>query len=124
MSRFDVGAYAFAFACTAVATAFRLAIDPYIMGVHYVTLFPAVIITTLIGGLGAGFFSLVLSVGAAAFFILPPHFSFYIENLSDALLTLFFVLITFALIIVIGSMRFAIESHLGVDQELEQHRAA
>ena len=70
-----VGAYAFAFACTAVATATRLAIDPYIVGVQYVTLFPAVIIATMIGGLGAGLFSLVLSVGAAAFFILPPRFS-------------------------------------------------
>jgi hypothetical protein len=70
-----VGAYAFACACIAVATALRLAIDPYVVGVQYVTLFPAVMITTLIGGLGAGLFSLVLSVGAAAFFILPPRFS-------------------------------------------------
>jgi two-component sensor histidine kinase len=119
-----VGAYAFAFACVAVATALRLAIDPYIMGIHYVTLFPAVIITTLIGGFGAGLFSLVLSVGAAAFFILPPRLSFYVENLPDELLTLFFILITFVLIIVIGGMRFAIERHLGVDRELEQYRSA
>jgi K+-sensing histidine kinase KdpD len=90
-----VGAYVFAFACTAVATVIRLAIDPYVVGVQYVTLFPAVIIATMIGGLGPGIFSLVLSVGAAAFFILPPRFSFYIEDLSDVLLTSFFILITF-----------------------------
>jgi two-component sensor histidine kinase len=119
-----VGAYAFAFACTAVATALRLAIDPYIAGVNYVTLFPAVIITTLIGGLGAGLFSLALSVGASAFFLLPPRFSFYIEALSDELLTLFFILITFVLIIVIAGMRFAIERHKEIDRELEQHRIA
>jgi K+-sensing histidine kinase KdpD len=117
-----VGAYAFAFACTAVATVLRLAIDPYIMGVHYVTLFPAVIITTLIGGVGAGLFSLGLSVGAAAFFILPPRFSFYIENLSDVLLTLLFILITLVLIIVIGGMRFTIERHKETDRELERRR--
>src|SRR5215831_8428905 len=117
-----VGAYAFAFACTAVATVIRLALDPYVVGVQYVTLFPAVIIATLIGGLGAGLFSLVLSVAAAAFFILPPRLSFYIEDLPDELLTLFFVLITFVLIIVIGGMRFGIERHRSVDRELEQHR--
>src|SRR5215467_4818538 len=119
-----VGAYAFAFACTAVATVIRLALDPYIVGVQYVTLFPAVIIATMIGGLGAGLFSLVLSVGAAAFFMLPPRFSFYIEDLSDVLLTLLFILITFVLIIVIGGMRYAIERHQGVDRELEQYRVA
>jgi two-component sensor histidine kinase len=115
-----VGAYAFAFVCIAVATALRLAIDPYVVGVNYVTLFPAVIVTTLISGLGAGLFSLVLSVGAAAFFILPPRFSFYIEALSDELLTLFFILITFVLMIVIAGMRFAIERHKEVDRELER----
>jgi two-component sensor histidine kinase len=119
-----VGAYAFAFACTAVATAVRLTIIPYVEGVQYVTFFPAVIITTLISGFGAGLFSLLLSVGAAAFFILPPHLSFYIEDLPDLLATLLFILITFAIVIVIGGMRFAIERHQSVDRELEQYRVA
>jgi K+-sensing histidine kinase KdpD len=119
-----IGAYAFAFACTAVATALRLVIDPYVEGIQFVTLFTAVIITTLVSGVGAGLFSLLLSAWAVAFFILPPHFSFYIENLSDALLTLFFVLITLVIVIVIGGMRFAIERHEGIDRELEQYRVA
>jgi len=55
---------------------------------------------------------------------LPPRFSFYIENLSDLLATLLFVLITFAIVIVIGGMRYAIERHQGVDRELEQYRVA
>jgi hypothetical protein len=45
-----VGAYAFAFMCVGVATALRLAIDPYVEGIQYVTFFPAVIITTLVSG--------------------------------------------------------------------------
>ncbi len=92
-----VGAYAFAFMCVGVATALRLAIDPYVVGVHYVTFFPAVIITTLVSGLGAGLFGLVLSVGACVFFVLTPRFSFYIENLSDVLTTLLFILVTFSI---------------------------
>jgi len=119
-----VGAYAFAFACTAVATLIRLAIHPHVEGVQYVTFFPAVIIATLISGFGAGLFSLLLSICAAAFFILPPRFSFYIGNLSDLLATLLFILITFSLVIVIGGMRFAIERHRGVDRELEEYRVA
>ncbi len=119
-----VGAYAFAFACAAVATALRLAIEPYVAGVQYVTFFPAVIIATLVSGFGAGLFCLLLSVAAAAFFILPPRLSFYIADLSELLVTLLFILITFAIIIVIGGMRFAIERHRGVDQELEQYRMA
>src|SRR5262249_45287133 len=113
-----VGAYALAFACTAVATVIRVAINPYVEGVQYVTFFPAVIIATLVSGFGAGLFSLLLSVGAAAFLILPPRFSFYIEDLSDLLVTLLFVLITFAIVIVIGGMRFAIERHRSLDREL------
>jgi two-component sensor histidine kinase len=119
-----VGAYAFAFACAAVATAIRLAIHPYVEGVQYVTFFPAVIIATLVSGLGAGLFGLLLSVGAAAFFILPPRFSFHIGNLSDLLATLLFIPITFSIVIVIGGMRYAIERHQGIDRELEQYRAA
>jgi hypothetical protein len=115
-----VGAYAFAFACAAVALALRFAIDPYVEGVQYVTFFPAVIIATLVSGVGAGFFCLVLSVGAAAFFLLPPRLSFYIADLSELLVTLLFILITIAIIIVIGGMRFAIECNRGVGQELEQ----
>jgi hypothetical protein len=48
------GAHAFAFLCAAVATALRIAIDPYVVGVPFTTYFPAVIITALISGFGAG----------------------------------------------------------------------
>src|SRR5262249_2061282 len=116
-----VGAYAFAFVCAAVATALRLAIDPYVVGAQFVMFFPAVIITTLISGLGAGLFCLVLSVGALAFFVLPPRGSFSIENLSDQLWTLLFVLLTFCNVIVMAGMRFAVERYRELNHKLEQH---
>jgi K+-sensing histidine kinase KdpD len=119
-----VGAYAFAFVSAGVATALRLAIDPYVEGVQYVTFFPAVIITTLVSGLGAGLFCLVLSVGAVAFLMLPPRFSFYIENLSDVLTTLLFILVTFSNVILIAGMRFAIERYRELSRKLEQHDVA
>ena len=119
-----VGAYAFALVSAGVAMALRLAIDPYVAGVHYVTFFPAVIITTLVSGLGAGLFCLVLSVGAVAFFMLPPRFSLYIENLSDVLTTLLFILVTFSIVILIAGMRFAIERCRELHHKLEQHEVA
>src|SRR5215470_16136042 len=99
-----VGAYAFAILTAGIAVALRLAIDPYVMGIQYVTFFPAVIITTLVSGLGAGLLCLALSVGAAAFFLLPPRFSFAVENLSDQLTTLMFILLTFSNVILIAGM--------------------
>jgi two-component sensor histidine kinase len=116
-----VGAYALAFVSAGVATALRLAIDPYVVGVQYITFYPAVIITTLISGLGAGLFCLLLSTGAAAFFVLPPRLSFYIENLSEVLSTLLFVLLTFSNVILIAGMRFAMEHYRELNHKLEGH---
>ncbi len=119
-----VGAYAFSFVAAAIATALQLAIEPYVGGVQYVTFFPAVIITTLLSGLGAGILCLLLSVGAVAFFLLPPRFSFHIEHLSDLLTILLFIPMTFSIVILIAGMRFAIERYQEVNHNLEQHAVA
>ncbi len=52
-----VGGYGLAFVSVGVATALRLAVDPYVAGAQFVTFFPAIVITTLISGFGAGFFA-------------------------------------------------------------------
>jgi two-component sensor histidine kinase len=119
-----VGAYAFAVASVGIALALRLAIDPYVDGAQYVTFFPAVIVTTLICGLGAGLLSLALSIGAAAFFLMSPRFSLHVENLSDVLTTLMFVLLTVSNVILIAGMRFGIERYRDLARKLEQHDVA
>jgi Domain of unknown function (DUF4118) len=75
-----VGAYALALLSAAVALALRVAIDPYVVGVEYITFFPAVIITALISGFRAGLLCVILSAAATDFFLLPPRWSFYIEH--------------------------------------------
>jgi two-component sensor histidine kinase len=119
-----LGAYAFAVLSAGVAMALRLAIDPYIAGIQYVTFFPAVIITTLVCGLGAGLLCLALSVGAVTFFLLPPRFSFQVDNLSDVLTTLLFILLTFSNVILIAGMRHVIERYHELSRKLEQHEVA
>src|SRR6516225_8635264 len=74
-----VGAYALAFVSVGVATALRLAVDPYLVGAQFVTFFPAIVITTLISGFGAGFLCAVLSTAAVDFFVLEPRWSFSIS---------------------------------------------
>src|SRR5262245_27351856 len=76
-----VGAYAFAVVSVAVATAMRVAVDPYVVGAQFITFFPAIVITTVISGFGAGFFCAVLSTAAADFFVLAPRWSFSIDDL-------------------------------------------
>ncbi len=103
------GGYAFAFVSVGAATALRLAVDPYVTGVPFITFWPAVIVTALVSGLGAGIFCVVLGTAAATFFVLPPHLSFYVENTADvADLLLFLVLASFG-VIVISQMRDAVE---------------
>src|SRR5262249_18319929 len=90
-------AYTFALVSAGVATAIRLAIDPYVMAAECVTFFPAVMIATLIGGLGAGLLCVVVSAAAVAFLQMPP------------VTLLLFVLLAIFSVILITRMRLAIQ---------------
>jgi two-component sensor histidine kinase len=107
-----VGAYAFAFVCAGVAAALRVVIDPYIVGVQFITFFPAVIVTTLISGFGAGLFCAALSAAAATFFVLPPHLSFYVDHPGEVGALLLFILVALSNVIFITGLRFAVERYL------------
>jgi Domain of unknown function (DUF4118) len=103
------GAYALAFAAAGVAAALRVAVDPYLVGAQFVTFFPAIVITTLISGFGAGFFCAVLSTAAADFFVLEPRWSFNIEDPANVADLLLFGPLAAYCAILIGRMRLAIE---------------
>jgi PAS domain S-box-containing protein len=104
-----IRAYLVAFVSVAVSTALRLAIDPYVEGLQFATFLPAVIITTLISGLGAGLFSVVLSVAAVAFFVLPPRLSFYVDEPGDVLALVLYTAVMLFIVAVITGMRFSAE---------------
>jgi two-component sensor histidine kinase len=115
-----VGAYAFAFLCAAIATALGLVIDPYVVGVPFVTFTPAVIITTMISGFGAGLFCAVLSAASATFFLLPPRWSLYVEISADLVEILVFVLEALFYIILITGLRLSIEQYREISRNLER----
>jgi PAS domain S-box-containing protein len=104
-----VGAYALALAAVGVAAALRVAVDPYLVGAQFVTFFPAIVITTLVSGFGAGFFCAVLSTAAADFFVLEPRWSFNIEDPANVADLLLFGPLAAYCAILIGRMRLAIE---------------
>ena len=104
-----LGAYALAVVSVGVATALRLALDPYLRGVQFITFVPAILITTLISGFGAGFLAAVLSTASADFFVLSPRFSFFPETSADLVDLLLFGPFVSYLVIVIAQMRSTIE---------------
>jgi PAS domain S-box-containing protein len=114
-----VEAYAFAFLCAGLATALRIAIDPYVVGVQYIMFFPAVIVASLIGGSGAGLFCVALSAAAASFFILPPRWSFYIEHPGEVLALLLFILVALSNVILVAGIRFVVERYRELGRKLE-----
>jgi PAS domain S-box-containing protein len=104
-----LGGYALALVSVLAATSLRLAVDPFVIGVPFLTFWPAVIITALISGLGSGLFCVVLSTAAAVFFVIEPHLSFYIEYRTDMADLLLFVSLACFSVITITEMRDAIE---------------
>jgi signal transduction histidine kinase len=115
-----VGAYAFAFLCAATGTVLGVAIDPYVVGVPFVTFTPAVIITALISGLGAGLCCIVLSAASASFFLLPPVWSFYIESTADVVELLVFIFEALFYVILITWLRLTLEGYRVLSRDLEQ----
>src|SRR5262245_64905286 len=88
-----LGGYALAFVSVGVATALRLGVDPWVVGVPFVTFWPALIITALISGVGAGLFCVVLSAAAAVFFLLPHNLLFSFDTQVILKILLLFLLL-------------------------------
>src|SRR5215467_152755 len=119
-----VGAYALAFLCAGVATVLRLAIDPYVVGVQYITFFPAVILTTLVSGFSAGVLCTAVSAAAAIFFLISPRFSFYVEHPGEVIALLLFILTSLMNTTFVAGLRFAVQRNRDLSQRLEQHGLA
>jgi PAS domain S-box-containing protein len=93
--------YSIAIAAVAFAVLARWALDGMLItGVPFITFFPAVIIVAVIGGLGPGLFSVILSVAAADYFFIPPY-SWFALSWGDAVaLALFAVIAAFDVVLV------------------------
>jgi len=67
----------FALACVAIATLVRLAFGWFGEGVlPFVSYYPAILIASLVAGMGAGLVTLMLSLVVAGWAFFPPYYSF------------------------------------------------
>src|SRR5262249_53154720 len=101
-------------------TVLGIAIEPYVVGVPFVTFTPAIIVTTLISGLGAGFFCIVLSTASATLFLLPPLWSFYVESPADVIEISVFIFEALFYVLLISGMRLSLERYRELSRNLEQ----
>ncbi len=111
-------AYLAAAAIVAAATFIRLALAPWLVGVQFVTLFPAVIVATFLCGTRAGIASVFLCALSAWYFILSPET--YFEELFG--LGLFF-LVAMIDVVIIGALRFAVSGVHGLNATLQENEA-
>lgn len=101
LRRHSLGAYGLALLCAGAAGALRIAIDPYVPGIHFLTFFPAIVVAAALGGFGAGLLCIVLSVIAAVLFQLPPH----AEHRADVLSLLLFTSVSFGLVCLMAARK-------------------
>jgi len=68
--------------CTVAGTVLRLAIDPYVEGVPYITFFPLVAVASLFGGVLGGAICTALSVFVGLYVWVPPEFSLTVKGVG------------------------------------------
>jgi two-component sensor histidine kinase len=85
LRRRPIAAFSVAALLVAVAIAVRLALDRYLVGVPYITLYAVIAIGAFVGGWRVGLFTTALSVLGAIYFLLPPGIGWKPLNLSDGL---------------------------------------
>ena len=71
-----VRGYLYALMLTMAALPMRLAIAPVDWGIRYVTFFPAVALSAVIGGLGPGLFAALAGVSLVTYLFWPPYHMF------------------------------------------------
>jgi len=101
-------AYLIAILAPLLATLLRLALDPWVAGVQFITYFPAVILVALACGLRAGIVAAVTSCLASWYFIVEPRRSFALDDAENALTIGLFLLTALMLAAVAATARLAI----------------
>nr|WP_294512370.1 PAS domain-containing protein [uncultured Rhodopila sp.] len=102
-------AYLLAAMLVAAATAIQVAFGSAVPGAQFLSLFPAVIATTLFCGTSAGFFSIAMATLCAWLFVLPDVFSLRLEGVRQTSVLLLFAATASAVVFIAGAMRKAID---------------
>ena len=114
----SLNAYLLAAVLTAAATAIRLALGDSLAGTQFISLFPAVILSTLIGGTAAGAFAAVMATLCAWYFLLTPAYSFAIQSMSQVSALATFAVVAAIDVVIIGVLRSALDRIHRLNQTL------
>lgn len=112
-------AFGIAVGCVAAAICIRLSLDAAIgigATTPFITMFPAVLVSAVIGGLGPGLLAVVLSVVSTWFLFIGLPYSFSPLSTADVTSIVLYLLGALLVVIVATSMRRAVE-HLETAQE-------
>ncbi len=94
----------------AVATVLRLALGPVLgEATPFITMFPAVLLTSVMGGFWPGLLAIALSVISSWYFFLSPAFGFDGISASDAIALALYVIGALLMVLVATSMRRALD---------------
>lgn len=120
--------YGLAFCVVGVVVLLMLPLAPGVVGDHPFLLFSvAVMVSTLIGGLGPGLFATLLSAIAVYFLFVPPLYSLRIQNSDEYMHLLLFVieggLISVLAALILSAKRRAEESREEIRKSEERYRA-
>jgi PAS domain S-box-containing protein len=100
--------YLLATALVAAMTLLRVEVGSAITGTPFLTLFPTLLVMTLLCGVEVGSYSAALATLCAWYFLLPPIFSFKLDPRQIPALLAFVVFASLG-IVIIGALRAAIE---------------
>ena len=123
----SVPAYLIATALVASATVVRLLLGNALVGVPFLTFFPAIVLAVYIGGLGPGVLATALSTVAAWVILIPPYWSLAVASASDIValalflpISLTFCLIIFGFHVAVNRLRDARAREKDAANELER----
>lgn len=112
-------AYLLAVGLMLLATLLRLLLDPVLVGVQFITFFPAIVIAALVGGLGPGILAAVLGFLAAWFLFFEPTLSFSLVGFATAASLVAYLLVAFAFCGLVHGLRHILQR---LEHERERQR--
>ncbi len=105
--------YSLAFGLSSGAFLIEWIFDPVLAVAPFLSFFPAIALSALLGGWRAGLFSAVILALLAWYFVIPPRYSFALTSLQDGVLLLFYCLasgLTLLIVILLDLMRAALQA--------------
>jgi len=116
--------YAVAILTSALALWVRMQLGPNFEGFPYLTFFPAVLFTALVGGLGPGLIAAILSGLLAQYFLIPPIHSLEIRGISEWIAMGLYGAIAASMVGLVHGITLAYEAHRSAEQRLAEVNAA